>query len=128
MKDLDPDHDLNSVLQLFLAPDLQRLPDALDRDFVIFGLEDGLFIHANAETFLFFLRQMRPERGGKSEIAWTDRRGRLATACLVQTEAGAERTTYLTFIETETGWQAVTATFAVVEQKGARGARPVMLQ
>lgn len=68
MKDLDPDHDLNSVLQLFLAPDLQRLPDALDRDFVIFGLEDGLFIHANAETFLFFLRQMRPERGENRKL------------------------------------------------------------
>lgn len=128
MKDLDLDHELQATLDLFLTGDPRRVADVLHRDFVVSGLEDGLYVHANADVFLRFLGKADPRTAVRSQIAWVDARPRLASACLTQTSAQARRTTVVTLLWTASGWRIVSATFSVEEPAGAKVAPRGLLQ
>lgn len=128
MKDIDIDCDLTATLDVWKDARTERLEETLHRDFCAMGMEAGLYIHADKETYLRFARQMATQPPTGSEIDWIEAKGRVAAACLRENGPETRRTTILSLMRSDIGWRVVTATFSVEERATPTVARRVPLQ
>lgn len=112
MKDLGQDRDFRAVVDLFLASDPEATSSALHGDFMAFGLEEGLYVKADARTFRRYLEAMRDRTLEACDVVWVDLRERIASACVRQRYADTVKTTVLTGVATTQGWRILTATFS----------------
>lgn len=115
MKDMGKTDELEGLLSSWLAPSVERLAVTLHRDFVAFGCEEGLFVHADAPMFLSWARRSTLSSVAPPWVGWCDVHGTLATACLVQEIPDSVRTIVLTMLNFSQGWRVMTATFSVLD-------------
>lgn len=127
MRDMSDDGDVRRLLILCAGDTTGDLAGCLHPDFQAFGVEDGMYISADRQTYVTFMTRI--VRGGfpKAKVEWIDVRNRIATGCLCQEDENVRRTIILTLLYGETGWQVMTATF-VAEEPVATSGPPTRLQ
>lgn len=113
MKDSNQVSEVHMLLDAWSRSDTADIAASLHDSFQARGMEDGLFIQADAATYLRFLERAARDRPVRAKVEWTDVRQRVAVACLVQQDHEARRTILLTMMAFQTGWRVVTATFGV---------------
>lgn len=128
MKDVGQDADFVSMIDAFLSCDADTVAVSLHRDFLTFGFEDGLYVKADGGSFLRFLKETSTRTPSRSELAWVDVRGRVASACVVHSYPSSVKTTVLTAMKSQEGWRIVTATFAADDVAAVISARQERMQ
>lgn len=76
-----------------------------------FGFEDGLFIRADRQTYLDFVRRMRNHQQLAREVEWRHLDGRIASACIVESIGSNKRMNFMTLMQFDTGWKVVSQVF-----------------
>jgi hypothetical protein len=115
MKDVGKADELEDLLSRWQTANVERLSATLHRDFVAFGCEEGLFIHADGPTFLCWARRSSLSSAVAAKIGWCDVHGALATASLIQESPDSVRMIVLTMLKSSEGWRVMTATFSVID-------------
>lgn len=81
-----------------------------DRAAVI-GFEDGLFVTADRQTYMGYVRLMRNHQKVSRKVEWRHLNGRVASACVVETSESSKRVSFLSMLHFETGWKIISQTF-----------------
>lgn len=113
MRDLNHVNEVHALLDAWSRSDTGGIAASLHDSFQARGIEDGLFVHADGQTYLRFLERAARGRPVRATVEWVDVRDRIAVSCLVQQDRESRRTILLTMMSFQPGWRVVTATFGV---------------
>ena len=118
MKDLSAEYALDEFLSHFCSGSPEELGEGFHAGAAIFGFEDGLFVQANRTSYLNFARHMRNVQPVRRSVEWRKLQGRIALACISETNGPNKKTSFLTLMCFGGTWQIVTQTFHA-ENEGA---------
>lgn len=85
--------------------------ESLHAGAAFFGFEEGLFVRADRPTYLNFVRLMGDQRQVRRHIEWRHLNGRIASACLVESNGPDRRVSFLTLMCFDSGWKIMSQTF-----------------
>jgi hypothetical protein len=117
MKDSSAEkHNLaEAALDEFLDEICHGSPEAqgegLHSSAALFGFEDGLFVRADRQTYLHFVRRMRYQQQVTREVEWRQLNGRIASACIVESNGPNKRVIVMTMMHFDTGWKVMSEAF-----------------
>lgn len=77
----------------------------------VFGFEDGLFVTADRQTYMGFVRRMGSHQKVRRNVEWRQLKGRIASACIVENNGPSKRVSFMTMLLFETGWKIISLTF-----------------
>lgn len=75
------------------------------------GFEDGLFVTADLQTYMGFVRMMRNHQKVSRKVVWRHLNGRIASACIAEASGPNKRVSFLSMLHFETGWKIISQTF-----------------
>ena len=77
----------------------------------LYGFEDGLFVRADRQTYLNFVRKMRNQQNIKRVVEWRHLNGRIASVCIVESNGPNKRVNFMTMMHFDTGWKIMSQVF-----------------
>lgn len=128
VKDLKLEAGVQWLLDLCMGGEPDDIARVLHSDFVAVGVEHGLYLNADAKTYLGFLKREARDRAKRVWVEWIDIRDRIAAGCMVEEQADTRKTILLTMLCGEDGWRIISATFGVETRSFVKAERPGMLQ
>lgn len=102
---------LDGFLEVICHGNPQAHGEGLHDGAALFGFEDGLFVRADRQTYLDFVRMMRNEHKVTRKVEWRHLNGRIASACIVESSGPNKRVSFMTLLHFDTGWKIVSQTF-----------------
>lgn len=76
-----------------------------------YGFEDGLFVRADRQTYLNFVRRMRNQQSIRRWVEWRQMNDRIASARIVEDDGPIRRVSVMTMMHFDTGWKVMSQTF-----------------
>lgn len=102
---------LDGFLDLICHGNREAHGEDLHNGAALFGFEDGLFVRADRQIYLNFVRRMRNQQQITREVEWRQLNGRIGSACIVESNGPNKRVSYMTLMHFDTGWKIVSQTF-----------------